>query len=109
MQDRDVEADRAEQEEDADAQAEVLHAAARQEGSGGNIDDEGAEHIVELPLRAGLQLVVAVDAALLARQRGIERAEKRLPVERHETRLWDGLRLPGEALDRLRHVVVGGR
>src|SRR6202040_1690459 len=57
----------------------------------------------------GLQLVVTVDAALLARQGRIDRAEDDLALERDETRLGLRFRRLNEMLDCQCHIIVGRR
>jgi hypothetical protein len=95
--------------EQAEAQTGALRSDGMHERRRRHVDGEGAHEIVDTPLRPGLQLVVAVDAALLAREGWIDRPEHHLTVGGQELglRFWIGLR--GESLDRLRHVGIGRR
>ena len=106
---RDEKADEPERDEQAEAQTGALQQVRAQERRRRHVDGERAHEIVDMPLRARLQLVVALDAALLARERRINRAEHHLAVGGQELRLRFRRGRDGESLDRRRHGGVGRR
>ena len=62
-------------------EAGALLAQGRHERPDRNVDRERPHQVVEFPVRIGLHLVVAIDAALLAREGRIDGAELELIVD----------------------------
>ena len=106
---RDEQADEPERDEQAEAEAGALQQIGPQERRRRHVDGERAHQIVETPMRVRLQFVVTGDAALFARERGIDRAEHDLAVGGQEFGLRFRRDRAGESLDRRRHGGVGRR
>ena len=75
-----------------------------------DINGERPHHVVEVPLRfAGLQLVMTIDAALLAGQRRIDRAQHLMAVDHHSLGARSMIGGRSEGLDGFRHCGIGRR
>jgi hypothetical protein len=109
MLSRDDKTDEAEGEEQAKAQAGALNQDRVQEWGRRHVDGERPHQIVDLPMRFGLELVVAVDATLFTRERRIDGAEHRLTVGGQKFGFRFRIGLCGERFDRLGHVGIGRR
>ena len=80
-----------------------------QERADRRVNREGAHHLVQLPILAGLQPVVTIDAAALSGHRWIYGPEDRLAADRHELRYRRGVGPVDEGFDSGGHCRVGGR
>ena len=75
-----------------------------------DINGERPHHVVEVPLRfAGLQLVMTIDAASLAGQRRIDRAQHLMAVDHHSLGARSMIGGRSECLDGFRHCGIGRR
>ncbi len=79
-----------------------------QKWPGRRIDRKCAHHVVELPGLLGLDPVVAVDAALIAGDRRVDRAKGLVAADLHKPRHRHGVRFADKGFDDLGHMRVRG-